>query len=45
MIATRKSIMDFEFECDGATKRRAVCIERCKHGSGRGLRKPAFIKR
>lgn len=41
MIAIRKFIMDFEFDCNGATQQRAVCIERCKHGSVRGLRRPA----
>lgn len=42
MIATRRFIMDFEFVCDGAIQWRAVCIERCMHGSVRGLRKPAI---
>lgn len=41
MIAIRRFITDFEFERNGATQRRAVCMERCKHGSVRGLRRPA----
>lgn len=37
---TRKSIMDFRIILVMEYRWRAVCIERCKHGSERGLHKP-----
>lgn len=45
MIAIRRFLMDFEFKCNGAIQWRAVCIERCKHGSVRGLHRPAVEMR
>lgn len=41
MTATRKYIMVSKSYFVMEQRWRAVCIERCKHGSGRGLRRPA----